>query len=110
MHSNRSSGSEVTAPYDPDFARVYDFVVHQSAEAFATDAEWKFTQWAFQGSSRPVNRRFDQEEVLRAMTVEEMVMYLRMVGFSGVEAYPDHQIEVPHRTSAEAIAFVALRP
>lgn len=33
-------------PYDAPFAQVYDIIVHQEPEAFASDAELRFVDWA----------------------------------------------------------------
>lgn len=49
-------GEGLPIPYDPAFSRVYDFVVHNEAEALATDAEWSFVQWALRRSPRDIMR------------------------------------------------------
>ncbi|HEX2173585.1 MAG TPA: class I SAM-dependent methyltransferase [Dehalococcoidia bacterium] len=57
-----------------------------------------------------VTQEFRHEEILRAMTVGEMQMYLKAAGFERIAAYPSFDRSEFDSVTAEVLVFVALRP
>lgn len=55
-------------------------------------------------------RHFRHDEIVRAVTVGEMVMYLKAAGFVQAAAYPSYDLSEPNRVHADVLVFVALNP
>jgi SAM-dependent methyltransferase len=53
---------------------------------------------------------FRNEDVLRVMTANEMTVYLKEAGFTGISAYPSFDRDRADEASGERIILLALRP
>lgn len=55
-------------------------------------------------------RHFRRDEIVRAVTVGEMLMYLKAAGFLEATAYPSYDLSESNQVHADVLVFVALNP